>query len=416
MIKKISPLILIFFLSLPSTAHGLDPYDVSIVGFSRRGASIAEHGLSFVRCLHEKAKIQFIAYKESDALDLPAELQSIVSQKSDASIKPSFENTAPIILLTDHHIGKCWSDFIALPENKIKFLYTVTSRTQCRPALVNKINTHFDALLVPDAFAAQSFKDSGLTIPVFVLPLSIHLDNFLQHKPHPKPSPFIFGCSGLFGDGDRKNHGKLMEAFAAEFKNEPHVRLVIHGRKGKEAGIWALENTIKTLNAPNITLLHTMLSKSDYEKLLTSFNCYVLISKGEGFSLSPREAMAAGIPCILSNNTAHKTICDSKFVYSIQSDIPLTEEGNVGLNFDCSINDVRKALRDVYCRYDHYLKIAQQGRKWAQQYSPAELAPKYLNLIKPKRIIYGQNNVLTDELLMTNSRKLYNKYKLISNT
>lgn len=386
-------------------------YDLTIVGFSKRGASIAEHGLSFLRCLHSRLKIQFVACRPSDILDLPQELHTIIAQDGLNTLTSHTPYQSPVIVITDHFISESWNKVKPLTQEALRLFYAVTCKKMCNPSLVLQINQCYDALLVPDAFDMQAFTDSGVKIPIFILPLAVEMEHYASHKPLSHAKPFIFGSSGLFGNTDRKNHKKLIDAFVAEFGNQPNVQLVIHGRKGKKSATETLEQKIKKLNVSNITLLHKMLSPLEYRQLITSFNCYVLISKGEGFSLSPREAMAAKIPCILSNNTAHTTICNSGFVYSVQSDKTLFSDQNTGLTYDCSLADVRKGLRDVYSRYQYYLTQAEHGSIWVKQYSPDNLQKKYINIVQPKKIIYGDKNIVTDELLITNSEKLYIKYK-----
>ena len=145
------------------------------------------------------------------------------------------------------------------------------------------------------------------------------------------------------------------------------------------------------------------------------------------FPIGPREALALGIPCILSNNSAQKTICRSGLIRSVPSDIPAPPPtdcdwagafGNEALGFysDCSLEDVKNALRDVYNYYDIYLKQAKNGPEWVSQYSLQRIKNKYLNLIKPTCVILGNKNEITDDCLMTNSEKLYNKYKVLQNT
>ena len=73
--------------------------------------------------------------------------------------------------------------------------------------------------------------------------------------------------------------------------------------------------------------------------------------------------------------------------------------------------DVRKALRDVYENYQKHLTKAALGRVWVKQYCVESLKPKYLNLVRPKLVILGPDNKITDQHLMTNSKTLFNKYQ-----
>ena len=77
-----------------------------------------------------------------------------------------------------------------------------------------------------------------------------------------------------------------------------------------------LKKQIKQFKLTNVELTEGMLSREENIDFFRDIDCYVLVSKAEGFSITPREALAAGIPCILSNNTAHKTICETGLVYA----------------------------------------------------------------------------------------------------
>jgi len=147
-------------------------------------------------------------------------------------------------------------------------------------------------------------------------------------------------------------------------------------------------------------------------------DCFVYPSKGEGFSVQPREAMALGIPTIITNNTAQKTICNSGLVECVDSNIEKAAyyqlwEAIIGNNFDCTVDDLANAMLKVYENYDHYLKQSEAARAWATGYKYENLKEKYLNMVKPKKILLGDKNEITDDYLMTNSKELYEKYKAL---
>jgi glycosyltransferase involved in cell wall biosynthesis len=171
----------------------------------------------------------------------------------------------------------------------------------------------------------------------------------------------------------------------------------------------------------NVELIDKNYDRSDYINFLKSLNSYVLISKGEGFSISPREAMALGIPCILSNNTTHKTICDSGLALPVTSEILEPADYTpffgkfCGDLHNCLLKDVREALREMYNNYSVYDKT-HHLKKWAAQYSYDNLKPMYLSLVKPKKILLGSENLIKKDCVITNSLDLFKKYnQLIKN-
>jgi len=398
------------------------PYNVNIVGFINDNISLSRHALAFISCLQNEIPFTLVKSRTTNMQDMPEHLKNIINKGVDLtnnnSLKRALKNgftLTGLTLFTDG-LSVSWKEYLSLPnKSSIKILYAVIERSIIPQEVVLKMNQHFDAIAVPDEWMIDIFKQSGVNLPIFVLPLVLdpNLQSLLalplkdnHHK------PFVFGMTGVFTP--RKNHVLMLRAFAEEFGNNPDFKLKLHGCCGK--GTPELLEIKKKYKLTNVEISKAMYSRQEYEDFIRSLDCYAFVSKGEGFSISPREAMAAGVPCILSDNTAHKIICKSGLVYPVPSNIiepsfyePMQQY--VGTEFNCDINDVRKAMREVYQNYKDYLVLAPQGREWVKQYLSKNLAPRYLNLVKPKLVILGPDNLLTDEYLMTNSKKLYKKYQ-----
>ena len=91
----------------------------------------------------------------------------------------------------------------------------------------------------------------------------------------------------------------------------------------------------------------------------------------------------------------------------------LLRSGTIGYQFDCTLRDARKAMRDVYKNYSDYLEKASFGREWVKCYLRENLIGKYVSVVKPETVILGKENIIGDKFLMTNSKELYEKYKNI---
>jgi len=207
----------------------------------------------------------------------------------------------------------------------------------------------------------------------------------------------------------------LIKSFIEEFGSCPNVLLKINGRPYGD-NVEYFKSLEVAKNYPNIIVESKILSNEEYISFFKSIDCFVNISKGEGFSVPPREALALGIPCILSNNTAHATICNTGFVKVVEAKIlePACylqySNKNLGNFFNCRIEDVKEALRDVFENYEKYLHLARFGYNWVKKYQWKELKKIYLNLIKPKKIFFGDKNIVNNNFLMTNSKELFKKY------
>lgn len=393
--------------------------DLTLAGFININTGIGRIPYTLMDSLNKDLSMNFLQTRPSDFRDSENFSNNIVSL-----VKENFGTINPgkIILLTDALTQPTFNleSFKFLPkksENYIKIALSMFETSAIPESWVNVLNENFDAVLVPDKFLQDVYEKCGVDIPIFVIPLPICADDFFKvtKNKKDKKSPIVFGCSASFDQ--RKNHKILVQAFIEEFKDIKNVKLKIHGMQYNNNKIfYELKKNIEIQNINNVEIDSKRLSWQDYVKFVTSLDCYVSLSKGEGFSIPPREALAAGIPCIISNNTAQKTICDSEFVKIVNSNIlepayylDLFGNEQLGCFFDCEIYEVRKALRDVYTNYLKYFNLAQNGQKWVKD-NLSMVKTKYLNLFKPAKIIKGKKNTISENLLMINSDELYQKY------
>jgi glycosyltransferase involved in cell wall biosynthesis len=160
----------------------------------------------------------------------------------------------------------------------------------------------------------------------FVIITSNFLDGYLSdrninfcHLPHPydyaksceAPTPAerkitVFGIScGLWS---RKNVSLLAQVFADSFGDNPNYILRIHTRfDTKLADFTTEQKQLADLldKHENIELESRSLSREEYILWMSSLDLYCFISSGEGYSITPREALHLGIPTILLDAHVH---------------------------------------------------------------------------------------------------------------
>jgi len=381
-------------------------YDLTVVGTINQADGIGRQAAGLIDCLKSDLKINFVETRVSFFKDVKDSVKKIALT--------SCEKPAPVSILEDILWVPNFPAYEKVPNSPIKIAYSLWESTFIPQKWVNILNEHFDAVAVADSFLVEVYKDSGVTIPIFEVPLGIYIEDYLKTPPKKsRNKTFVFGSTVSFEK--RKNQATLIKAFAKEFGNNKNVLLKLNGRYGE---IESLKKLVKSLNVKNVIISSLVLSNKLYDSFIRSFDCFVNISKGEGFSICPREALALGIPCIVTNNTAQKSICDTGFVCSVPAEIAeWPDYERSGLPFEensryygCTVEDVQAALRDVYDNYEIHLMKARQGREWVRQYLWKNLKATYINLIKPKKIILGDRNIVTDSYLMTNSPELYKKY------
>ncbi|MGE5195964.1 MAG: glycosyltransferase [Anaerolineae bacterium] len=385
---------------------------LSVVGFIKMADGLGRQSVELISALKDDICISFIPSRKSNLKDIPKDTREIVAQK--------YRRQGKVLFFEDclWLPGGAFYKKLSSPkkEDQIRISYSMFESTKIPSEWVVILNTYFDAVAVPDKFLIDIYKNCGVTIPIFTLPLGLNIDPLLKmplkrSRGHPMTFANFSVCD------DRKNQLTLVRAFVKAFgKNNQNVRLLINCRRSDDKKIAeAIRREIEEEGLYNVIFSELCLEKDAYLKLFQTVDCYVSLSKGEGFSIQPREAMALGIPVIATSNTAQKTICESNLVRSVASNIrvpasyPWTN-ATYGHSFDCEIEDAAQALLDVFEHYDLYLQKAEQSRNWAGQYDYKNLKPFYKTLINPQEVILGEKNQITENALFTDSKELYEKY------
>lgn len=383
--------------------------DLTVVTNALITDGIGRQGIGLINTLHDQFKINALQFQPTRYADVPKEVVRIFMKPFDGFGKVTFWTY--ILGINDSSL-----DTHKEIKSPIKMAYSMFESNSIPKLWTQILNSCYDMLIVPDEYLVGVYKNSGVKIPIFVVPLGIMVENLLARPIKTKANnPFTFGMSAGFWN--RKNHIKLLKAFGEKFGNDPKFKLKLHGRFGSFKS--EVEKAVKDANYSNVEFLSTPLSMKEYDDFMDEIDCYVFPSMGEGFSITPRETMALGKPCILSDNSCHKTICKSGFVIPLKSEIkvPALYEifGNqqIGYYSDCDIADLMRLMVDVVDHYDEYLNKAQGGREWVKQYLWSSLKPIYCNLISPKKIVLGRFNQVNEERFKTNDKKLYQKMKAV---
>lgn len=389
--------------------------DVTVVGDIDPSDGLGRQTIDVMKILlHNDIKTNFIGMSWQRSKGVPF----------DVTLNASFGNKklAPVVLY-EHSLPLTYNEEVYFlnkiiqqdSEKRLYIAYSMFESTKILDKWVRILNTYFDMVVVPSKFLVKVYQDCGVKVPIFYLPLGMNMD-FELSKPlkTEKNDVFRFGnfSSLLF----RKNHLALIKAFAKHFKNKPNVELIINSRYADEEAYDEIIDYITYYDIQNIKLNIKKLRQNTYNELLSTIDCFVYLSKGEGFSVQPREAMALGVPVIVTDNTAQHDIVESGLVKAVKSDIAVPARYNftnytIGNNFDFDIDEAANAMKEVYENYNYYLEQAKQAREWVKFYQYSNLEKKYLNMVKPKKIILGDKNEITKDYLMTDSQELYNKWK-----
>ena len=389
--------------------------DVTIVGPIKLGDGIGRQSVELMDMLYKDLHINCIPTKTPHFTDVPPHIAALIKRSNKKLGKVViYEESLPT---PNEKFYKCLNRFIPGPKNQeqIRIASSVIESSRIPPLWAEALNDCFDAVVVPDLSLVETYQNSGVTTPIFVLPLGLNLSSFLQHPLKAEAhTPFCFiNASSLI---PRKNHLGLIEAFYKAFGDDPHVILLLNYRSTAGGVLSDVQKLIDSLHVHNIILKSDKLDNAHYLDFFLKGDAFVSLSKGEGFSIQPREAMALGLPVIVSENTAHKTIINSGLVCAVPC--PHTEEAynpylkcTCGEEYSADVDAAAAALRSVYEHYHEHLAKSSRRRAWAAQYQFENLKSLYLNLVHPQRVVLGDHNEITQDALITTSQDLYNKYQ-----
>ena len=173
----------------------------------------------------------------------------------------------------------------------------------------------------------------------------------------------------------RKGIDILLRAYVQAFSSKDEVVLVIKdiGQDSfykNQTAQALIEELRRNSQAPEILYLTDKLSEKEMAGLYRACHCLVHPYRGEGFCLPALEAMACGIPVIVTQGGATDDFCSNEYSYLIpaklQTFIPppsLRLAGGKGLVLEPDLDALRDLMRHVY---EHYEEARQKGLKASQ--------------------------------------------------
>lgn len=382
--------------------------NITLLGRCDLADGLGQLSINAIKMLWDDFEISYVTFPKSNLNGLPNEIKQIVTSKNDETSKLALFFTLP------REDDK--EQINLIPKNcEIRIAYSMLESSRIPKRCVNALNKYFDIAVVPDPWLVKVYKDSGVRIPIYVIPCPLVLDDLLTLPSHVRNKNKFTFCSSSAFWADHKNQDILVKAFIKEFNNNPNVKLKLHSRAGDHPLKKEVINLIKDKN--NISFIDKAISRTEYIKFLQNSDCYVLLSRGEGFSIGPREALSLGLPCLLSNSTAHTTICNTGLVGKVKAEIKIPMvytkfKETCGYNFTCTVEDAAKGLREIYNNYNHYKRLALKGKEWAKRFHYPNLRPLFKTLLKPKSIKLASVDRIDpiNGTLYVSSKSVFDKY------
>lgn len=210
------------------------------------------------------------------------------------------------------------------PKAPHRIIYTMMETEIVHQDMIKLMNENYEECWTPTHWNAQTFRQSGLRLPINVMPLGIDPAIFAPNLPAKMPiatlmttpevgktevpSGFIFVY--VFQPSFRKGIEFLIRAFEEAFFADREVGLLLGTTAYalSESGILPNRN-IKA----RIWALQGKYTERDLAGMYRACKAYVCTSRGEGYNLPLQEAAACGLPVIVPRTSVHPEMVPSGY-------------------------------------------------------------------------------------------------------
>ncbi|MBO8126749.1 MAG: glycosyltransferase family 4 protein [Firmicutes bacterium] len=189
---------------------------------------------------------------------------------------------------------------------------TMLEADRLTPQWVAKCN-RMDEIWVPSRFNYETFTKSGVQPgKVKVFPFGVDQNRFTPDGPvYPIPGRRGYTFLSVLDWHKRKGWDILVRAFSKVFSEQDDVCLVLKVTNTMGADFSHVPDEIEKISRevrpdpPRIIIWSQNVSRQEMPAFYRAADCFVLPSHGEGWSMPTIEAMAAGLPVVVTNWSGH---------------------------------------------------------------------------------------------------------------
>ena len=250
-----------------------------------------------------------------------------------------------------------------------------------------------DKVLVPSRWCANVFKKSGIDTEVVPLGYNDDVFTFVEREnKQQERKDFVFLHYNAFNI--RKGFLEVFKAFNKAFEKGEPVKLVL---KTSLPGP-TLPFPITKSEYPNIEIINQKMTELQLAELCQKSDAFVFPSRGEGFGMTPLEAMATGLPTIVPNAHGISEYFNSEYMYEVkvQSECAALysryrgkdEQDTInkfGKMVVCDVEDLAKKMRYIYDHQNEARIIGKNAASYVKNWSYKKTTEKLYTIIDSVR-------------------------------
>lgn len=304
----------------------------------------------------------------------------------------SFANQK-VALLYSHPYG------IMQLRNDVRLIYTMFESDQIPEDWPDYLALA-DEVLVPSKWCADVFAKRGVKATVVPLGYNDRIFSYMERDIAVEAErDFTFIHYNSFNI--RKGFFEVFHAFNEEFTQNERVKLILKSTD-KRAPIPVIPSVY-----PNIEVITGEYPENDLVKLLGRADCMVYPSRGEGFGITPLEAMATGMPAIVPNEHGITEYFNPNYMLEVKATercpglYARYKNQDVGEMVIADIEDLKKQMRYAYNNQKKMHDLGKAASEYAKNFTYRKTAERLAQVInkweKAKVVKRGDSKFLMAE-------------------
>ena len=254
-------------------------------------------------------------------------------------------------------------------EGKYKVGYTMLEVDGLPEEWVRQCN-RMDEVWVPSAFNVETFRNSGVSVPIHIVPLGIDPNYF-----NPGIQAFRFSEKytflSVFEWGERKAPAEMLRTFANEFAHDDVLLVCKITNKDPDIDVRAeiRKLNLKHVESKILIVYNQTIPAYLLGSLYRSADCFVLPTRGEGWGMPLLEAMACGIPVIATDWSAQRDFLNEQtgFPIRVKRLVPAVAKCPYYTNFQWAEPDYEHLAHLMRYVYDNREAVKERSQVIAQQ-------------------------------------------------
>ena len=260
-------------------------------------------------------------------------------------------------------------------RGKTKILYTMIEGDTYPPEWVDTCR-QADHIVVPNTWCQKVLKKADLDSTVINLGYDPEVFKPIKREMRNK---YTFLHYEAFQG--RKGWDELLDSWMASLSDKEDTQLILKTIKPYDE----IPDRIKEFQ--NVKVISGELPHKAMACLLAEVDCFIFPSRGEGFSLPPLEAMATGLPVILTKGHSHMEYYDERYMYGVEvsKKIPAKYpwfDYPIGNWVRCNLDNLSDRIEYVYENKEEAFDKGQKAQNYVKRFSAKKTAEAFKEFLK----------------------------------